>query len=89
MFTSDFDLDPPLLCSTPLSRSMDEMEELRFVTDNKMLQDLFHPETIKLLDVYPSLFSSSLDSVSLKELNIKKAIPELEYTSCLSLDIID
>ena len=68
------------------------MEELRLikhsVTDDKMVQDMFHQETIKLLEVYPS-FSSSVDTVSLTELNIEKAIPELEYTSCSSLDIID
>ena len=89
----DFNWDTPLLCSTPLSRNADEMEELRLikhsVTDDKLLQDLFHPEAIKLLYVYPSFFSSSVDTISLTELNIEKAIPELEYTSCSSLDIID
>ena len=93
MLTPDFDWDTPLLCSTPLSRNADEMEELRMtkhsVAEDKMLQDLFHPETIKLLEVYPSFFSSSVDTVSLTELNIEKTIPELEYTSCSSLDIID
>ena len=51
--TPDTDLDTPLLCSTPLSRNADEIEELRSVKDDKMLQDLLHPETIKLSEVYP------------------------------------
>ena len=81
MFTSDFDQDVPLLCSTPLPSKEHELGELRLlnqsVTDNKKLQDLIHSETIKILEVYQSLSSSSLDTVSLTKPNVEKDIPEL------------
>ena len=76
MFSSAFDCDVPPLCSTPLSRKEHEIEELRLinqsVSDEKRFHTLIHQETIQILDVSPSFLSSSLESVSLTELNIKE-----------------
>ena len=76
-----------------MPRKEHELEELllikQSVTDDKKIHDWIHSEIIKLLEVYPSLSSSSSDAISLTKPNIEKVMPELAYTSYSSLDITD
>ena len=93
IISSSFDLDAPLLCSTPLSRKDQDMEELRIDNqsdeDYSILPNIVHQEKMTLLDTYPSYLSNSLESLSLTHPIDENNVPELEYTSCSSLDIID
>ena len=83
----------PRLCSTPISRHDRDIEELRLVNQSadyhRTYPNLIQQETMTLLDTSPSYLSTSLDSLFFTIPNNGKIFPELEFTNCSSLGIVD
>ena len=83
----------PRLCSTPISRHDRDIEELRLVNQSadyhRTYPNKIQQETMTLLATSPSYLSTSLDSLSFTIPNNGKIFPELEFTNCSSLGIVD
>lgn len=91
--STDFRLGDTPLCSTPLSKKNQSMEELRFFNQssehNKIHLYIANQETMSLSDTYSSFLSISLESPTVTPPKYDDKVPELEYTHCSSLKTID
>ena len=91
--THAFHLDALHMYSTPKSIKNHIIGELRSnsqpIEEYGILPNTVHQEIISDLDAYTSYSSGSVESLTLTKPRKGENVPELEYTSCSSLDNVD